>query len=366
MNYAEFLYHKRIGDSVVMYSTGTWEPILIPKIGSPEILTGIDAYKKLFEQRQLIKARYVVTGGCNLRCYHCYASEGYDKVGVSTEAAKKIIDEIADAGVFFLQLDGGEVGLRKDFSELVNHATDRGLIIDFFTNGTLFNDKFFTNTNLDNVDCVVFSIHSHIGTIHDKLTNSQGSFEKAMRNIERFKGKVRKIVLKMTITKKNISSLPGLYNLSEQLGVDFAFSIDLFQQSRSPQDSLEVDDDDVRWMREKWPNIFVNMPMKGICIGGRSSCTIDQDGNLFPCRLVNIKLGNVLQEPLVELWNSDLAKDVADKIFSQPAKCTRCDELSPFCLYCPGKAFLKGIERKHWVEYNCSLARRERVLYHGD
>lgn len=360
------LYHKRIGDSVVMYYTGTWGPILIPKIGSPGILTGINAYKKLSEQRQLMRTRYVVTGCCNLRCYHCYASEDYDKVGVSTGAAKRIIDEIANAGVFFLQLDGGEVGYRKDFSDLINYATDRGLIMEFFTNGTLFDDQFFTNTNFDNVYCVVFSIHSHMGTIHDNLTNSQGAFEKAMRNIKRFKGKVRKLVLKMTITKKNISSLPGLYKLSKQIGVDFAYDIDLLPQSRSPQDSLEVDENDVRWMREKCPDIFANMPTKRICIGGRSSCTIDQDGNLFPCRLVNIKLGNVLQEPLVELWNSDLAKDVADKIFSQPAECTRCDELSPFCFYCPGKAFMKGMEREHWVEYNCSLARRKRVLYHDD
>ncbi len=367
MRKIEDLYYTIIGDSVVMYYIDTWEPILIPKIESPEILTGIDVYEKLSEQRQLIKARYVVTGCCNIRCYHCYASKDYDKVGVSTEAAKKIIDEIANAGVTFLQLDGGEVGYRKDFSDLINHATDRGLIIDFFTNGTLFDDEFFANTNFDNVSAVIFSIHSHIGTIHDKLTNSRGSFEKSMKSIEKFKGKVKKIVLKMAITKKNINSLPGLYDLSKQLGINFAYSIDLFQQSISPQDSLEVDENGIRWMREKCPNIFNDMhtERRSTCIGGRSSCSIDQDGNLFPCRLINIKLGNILQKPLVELWNSDLAKGVAKEIYSQPAECMHCDELSQFCDYCAGEAFLKGLDREHWAEYNCSIARKKRMLCYG-
>lgn len=360
------IYQKKINDSMLIYPVDTWEPILIPKIGSPEVLTGMDALKELSNKRQLIKVRYLVTGCCNIRCYHCYAANDYNKVGVSTEAAKKIIDEIANAGVFFLQLDGGEVGYRRDLSDIINHATDRGLIIDFFTNGTLFDDKFFANTNFDNVSTVVFSIHSHIGMIHDNLTNSKGSFEKAIKNIERFKNIVRKIVIKMTITKKNISSLPGLYDLSTQLGVDFAYGIDLVQQSVSPSDSLELDEDCIRWMKEN----FIDMQKKethidrrSICVGGRSSCCIDQDGNLFPCRLIDINLGNVLQKPLVELWNSDLAINVANTIYCQPAECTQCGELSLFCNYCPGRAYMKGFEKEHWAEYNCLSARRNRFLY---
>ena len=357
------LFHKRIGHSLVMYYSGVWGPILIPNMGSPGILTGVDAYSRLCDQRQLIRARYVITGSCNLRCYHCYASDGYDNAGASTEDAKRIIDEIAAAGAFFLQLDGGEVGCRNDLSDLINHATDRGLIIEFFTNGTLFDDEFFARTDLGNVYCVVFSIHSHIASIHDSLTGSRGSFERALRNIKRFAGNVRKLVLKMTITKENVSSLPGLHSLSRDLGVDFGYDIDLLPQSRSRQDSLELGEVEVSWMRETCPDVFANTPTKKICIGGTSSCTIDQDGNLFPCRLVNINLGNVLQKPLTDLWNSDAARDVATKVFGEPAECSSCGELSQFCFYCPGKPFMAGVEREHWVTYNCSLARRKRALH---
>jgi radical SAM protein with 4Fe4S-binding SPASM domain len=286
-------------------------------------------------------------------------------MGVPTVSAKKIIDEIANAGAFFLQLDGGEVGYRRDFSNLINHATERGLVMEFFTNGTLFDDDFFKNTNFENVYCVVFSIHSHISSLHDKLTGSDGSFQKAIRNIQRFRDKVNKVVLKMTVTKKNIASLEGLRNLSNQLEVDFAYDIDLLPQTRIPQDSLELGIDDVMSMRAKCPDLFIHKPTKRICIGGRSSCTIDQDGNLFPCRLVNIKLGNVFQKPLVELWNSRLAKDVANRIFSQPAECESCSDLPPFCFYCPGKPYLKVMESNHWVQYNCYLARRKKVLHDG-
>jgi len=58
---------------------------------------------------------------CNERCVHCYLD--HDDHGVMTTA--EIFDvfaQLADAGVFFLTLSGGEVLMRRDFFEIVERA----------------------------------------------------------------------------------------------------------------------------------------------------------------------------------------------------------------------------------------------------
>lgn len=154
-------------------------------------------------------------------------------------------------------------------------------------------------------------------------------------------------------------------NLSQQLGVGFGYDIDILP-SMDKKDLLQIDENDIRWMRKTCPYIFTKGFSRRMCIGGTCGCTIDQDGNLFPCRLSNLKIGNVLETPLIELWNSDIARNVGNTIFNQPSQCYSCKELHQFCFYCPMKASINNIKQDQWVEYNCSLARRREILYHGN
>jgi radical SAM protein with 4Fe4S-binding SPASM domain len=197
--------------------------------------------------------------------------------------------------------------------------------------------------------------------LHDILANSEGSFEKAMVNIKKFKDKVRHTVLKMTITKRNINSLNGLSKLSKDLGVDFGYDFDLLP-CNSNLDLLEIDENDIKLMKINSPEVFKKTLTKKICIGGTCSCTIDQDGNLFPCRLSNMKIGNVLETPLVDLWNSEFAKNIARDFFNQPLECTSCNELYPFCFYCPMKELIKGFDKLNRTKHNCNIARKNRIL----
>src|SRR4029078_4912597 len=58
---------------------------------------------------------------CNERCVHCYLDHD-DHGEMTTAEIKSVLDQLADAGVFFLTFSGGEVFLRRDFLELVAYA----------------------------------------------------------------------------------------------------------------------------------------------------------------------------------------------------------------------------------------------------
>lgn len=66
---------------------------------------------------------WMTTNQCNLKCVHCYqdAEEATERE-LSTDEAKKMIDEIALAGFKIMIFSGGEPLLRPDIYELVAHA----------------------------------------------------------------------------------------------------------------------------------------------------------------------------------------------------------------------------------------------------
>src|SRR6266581_9662442 len=62
-----------------------------------------------------------LTYRCNEKCVHCYLDH-HDHGEMTTSEIKRLLKEMADAGVFILVLSGGEIFLRKDFFEILEYA----------------------------------------------------------------------------------------------------------------------------------------------------------------------------------------------------------------------------------------------------
>ena len=68
-----------------------------------------------------LSAHIDLTFRCNERCIHCYLDhEDYGEM--TTAEIKGVLDQLAEAGTFFLTLSGGEILLRKDFFEILEYA----------------------------------------------------------------------------------------------------------------------------------------------------------------------------------------------------------------------------------------------------
>src|SRR5262245_27250553 len=81
-----------------------------------------------------------VTRLCNARCVHCYSDSGpgvRDQDELSTGAALRIIDDLADAGLLILAFSGGEPLMRRDIFELIDRARSRGLVVNIASNGAM-------------------------------------------------------------------------------------------------------------------------------------------------------------------------------------------------------------------------------------
>ncbi len=77
-----------------------------------------------------------LTYACNLACVHCLSSSGRrDPRELTTTEAKAVLDDLRDLQVFYINIGGGEPMVRRDFSELVEHAVGNGIGVKFSTNG---------------------------------------------------------------------------------------------------------------------------------------------------------------------------------------------------------------------------------------
>jgi MoaA/NifB/PqqE/SkfB family radical SAM enzyme len=80
-----------------------------------------------------------LTYRCNERCVHCYLDHD-DHGEMTTTEIKDLLDQLAAAGVFFLILSGGEIFLRKDLFEIVEHARKLLFSVKLKTNAVLIRE----------------------------------------------------------------------------------------------------------------------------------------------------------------------------------------------------------------------------------
>ncbi len=180
-----------------------------------------------------------LVSNCNLRCLHCYADSSPHKSNgtVSLERWRSVISEGANLGAKWIQFIGGEpllYGKEKIF-ELIRAAKKaRYAFIEIFTNGTLIDDEyagFFAENKVN----VALSIYSKRAELHDQVTQSPGSFERLLKNVERLHSR----------------------------GVSFRFGIVLMRQNS------HFEEETLDWLKTTFGDIMVSSDIVRCTSGGR-------------------------------------------------------------------------------------------------
>ena len=127
-----------------------------------------------------------VTGRCNERCQHCYASAG-PRVGaaLSRDECLRVIAEGRALGFDALQLTGGDPLLCAFLPELAGAARAEGFpLVEVYTNGLALTPPRLEELAVHGVD-FAFSVYSHAPEIHDGVTRVPGSLARTSLAIRR-------------------------------------------------------------------------------------------------------------------------------------------------------------------------------------
>lgn len=164
-----------------------------------------------------------ITRQCNLLCVHCYNDSGAGKPcnEIPTAEAKAVIDDLAGFGVPSILFSGGEPLMRPDLFDLIAHAVGRGLRAVISTNGTLITADKAREVKRLGVSYVGISLDG-IGPINDKFRGVSGAFDRAVRGIRSCQDAGVRVGLRLTLTRRNVQDVDGLFGFFEAEGIERA------------------------------------------------------------------------------------------------------------------------------------------------
>ena len=123
-----------------------------------------------------------VTYRCNERCVHCYLDHD-DHGEMTTAEIRDVLDQLAEAGVFFLTFSGGEVLMRRISSTFWNMRAQPLFRVKLKTNAFMIREKEADRMRELGVQAVQVSIYSHRPEVHDAITLLPGSLERSVAGI---------------------------------------------------------------------------------------------------------------------------------------------------------------------------------------
>lgn len=168
---------------------------------------------------QPITCVWEVTMGCNMRCGHCGSScaEPLPDEFNTTEALE-VCDQLANIGLKWITLSGGEPLTRKDLPLIIKRLSEKGISVNIITNGWLLRKDMAGELKRSGVTTIAISID---GTkeLHDMIRR-KGAFDHAEEAFALMKQLGIKTGAVTTITKQNIDVLGELKEELIRMGVD--------------------------------------------------------------------------------------------------------------------------------------------------
>ncbi|HEX3371453.1 MAG TPA: radical SAM protein, partial [Candidatus Acidoferrales bacterium] len=194
-----------------------------------------------------LSAHLDLTYRCNERCVHCYLDH-HDHGEMTTAEIKDLLDQMADAGVFYLTISGGEIMMRRDFFEILEHARLRTFCVKLKTNGILIRKQEADRIRALGVESVQISIYSHIPEVHDAITKLPGSLEQSIEAIRRLRTHGIQVTIANVLMVQNVNDYEGVRALAAELGVKFNMDPTVTPMMDGARDVLElnVDEDTLR------------------------------------------------------------------------------------------------------------------------
>lgn len=274
----------------------------------------------------------LVNRGCNLRCSFCDLWDNHQNMPLSQ--AIELLDEAERIGTRVLVLTGGEPLLHPDLFAIVAAAKSRGMSVNITTNGTLV-ERHFDALIAAGVSSLSFSIDG-LAPTHDALRGQKHAHERTWAALLRtiHDGRIDTAVY-FTVTNQNVRELVEVHDAVRAAGARF----DFWPVNDAPELYLTSDADKTAWLSaiqelaardgEVAAKAHYYAESLGYHAGetGNVRCLglVDQygvtfEGDLLPCCVwggEGLKVGNVFQTPLSELWHTREVQDARRHLWTK-------------------------------------------------
>jgi radical SAM protein with 4Fe4S-binding SPASM domain len=272
-----------------------------------------------------------ITERCNLRCTHCY-QDNYARDELSFDDLLKILKQFKDLLKTCRQrrgkrlrahitVTGGEPFVRHDFIDLLEVFAAHRSMFSFaiLTNGVFINAEIAQRLRKLAPRFVQVSIEGTAAT-HDNI-RGKGNFAQTIAAIKQLRREKICTMISFTAHRKNFNEFTEVAKLGRRLRVNRVWADRLIpcgsgagEQIMTPAET-EAFFKIMAKTKRAWFNrteISMRRALQFLVGGGRpyhctagdSLLTVQSNGDLYPCRRMPIRIGNLLETPLLELYDN--------------------------------------------------------------
>jgi radical SAM protein with 4Fe4S-binding SPASM domain len=290
-----------------------------------------------------------ISNKCNFSCAIC--ANSFRKYGdPNEEMSLKDFTTLFNKLSFIpkkIIITGGEPFLNPDLFEILSFIEKKNINYALYTNGytsptTKFLNLLSRSKNLTNI---AVSLHSSEPHEHELITRKKGSFQKTIKNIQKYVRYNIPTVTNTVITDKTPQNFLKMVALSESLGCDFTGFTKFVRPDGISDCSFKPPG------RERFFDIFQQIKKNSIenkvaidcapfceigflaepCFSGRTFCSINSSGTISPCIFSNYELGNIFQTSFDSIWFSENAMKWRLMATESCLECTTADSCLGGC-----------------------------------
>lgn len=269
---------------------------------------------------------WLATNACNARCVHCSSDAAKAlPAELGTDEAKRMFEDLARCGVFDVAISGGEPLVRRDIFDIVEHAVACGIRVGLGSNGSTITPATARRLKDIGLDRLQISIDGLRAT-HDLARRWNGLFDISERAILRGIEAGLRVHVCFTAHRLNHRDLEGVVEQCLRWGVT-RFNMSRFVPTGRGDADLDLSPPEWRELvarfdslRERYrggiefsthlaqsilndPELECRPGFVG-CQAGRAQGCIGPEGDVSPCVMLPIRIGNVRDRSLMEIWKS--------------------------------------------------------------
>jgi AdoMet-dependent heme synthase len=301
-----------------------------------------------------------LTYRCNERCVHCYLDHD-DHGEMSTVEIKDLLDQMAAAGVFFLTISGGEIMMRRDFFEILEHARQLMFCVKLKTNAVMIHEAEADRIQALVMESVQISVYSHRAEVHDAITKLPGSLKKSLAGAKLLADRGVKVIFANVLMRENFDDYRGVQQLAAEVGAEYTLDPTITPMMDGDRSILNLNIE-----RAELEQVFRDASLLGTtaeefcapppgpldqedamntlpCSAGHTACYVSPYGDVYPCVQFPLPTGNVRVTKFIDIWkHSPQMQEVRSITMADLPVCSTCSHGGGSCTRCPGLAYLEG------------------------
>ena len=283
---------------------------------------------------------------CNLKCEHCSCEtlKNPSRIKLTPQDWGDVASQCEKLGSIIFGVQGGEPLVYPKIEDVIRNLNPKRNFISVKTNGTIASSELFRKLKECGVDSITVGLgpipnefeFENYNVITRKLKNA---FATSLKSVEMIAQAGIKPMMSVVISRENITSkvFQNVIELSKKYNSVLNCALAVPVGSWETNYELMLTQDDRKRLNEtlkKNPHVRTDFDSNWL-VSGCGACKekiyISPYGDVLPCPFIHISFGNVLEEPLRDIWR-------------RACETNTFSEYAPVCLAAEDREFLSYID----------------------